>query len=265
MKRKFNKTRRIPLILAGIFCIGTAFSQQTARDIIQMVQDKPDGENRKSVMTMKLVNRRGAVRERTLLSYSMDLGKDSKSVMFFQTPADVKGTGFLSWQYDDPARDDDRWLYLPAMKKVRRISGSSAKKENFMGSDFTFDDMGGRNIDEDDHRLTGEETIEGSVCWVIETVPRETDATYSKKISWIRQDALTPVKVEFYDRMGALLKTLTAYEISLEGEFWTTRRLEMANHQRNHRTIITLKRLRVPRSLGAALFTVPALERGLFQ
>lgn len=265
MKRKTNKARRIPFIMAGLFCFATTFSQQTGREIIQMVQDQPDGENRKSVMTMKLVNHRGAIRERTLLSYSMDLGKDGKSIMYFQTPADVKGTGFLSWQYDDPARDDDRWLYLPAMKKVRRISGSSAKKENFMGSDFTFDDMGGRNVDEDEHKLTGEETIDGFVCWVIENIPRESDATYSKKISWIRQDALTPVKVEFYDRMGALLKTLSASEISLEGEFWTARRLEMTNHQRNHRTIIKLEEIDYDLDMNEAMFTVPALERGIFQ
>ena len=237
-------------------------AQPSGREIIEMVQDRPDGDNRKSVMTMILVNHRGATRERTMLSYSQDYGKDSKSIMFFQAPADVKGTGFLTWEYDDPARDDDRWLYLPAMKKVRRISGSSATKENFMGSDFTYDDMGGRNIEEDLHTLLREELVDGSDCWVLESIPRDPDDAYSKKISWIRQDASVPVKVEFYDRMGSLLKTLTASDIRIEGEFWTTGRLVMINHLRDHKTIITMEEIDYNLELNETMFTVPALERG---
>jgi len=175
----------------------------------------------------------------------------------------VRGTGFLTWEYDDPAIEDDRWLYLPAMKKVRRISGSSAKKENFMGSDFTYDDMGGRNVDEDRHSLLREEEVDGYECWVLESVPAEEDATYSKKISWIRKDALTPVRVEFYDRMGSLMKTLQASGITREGEFWTTGKLEMNNHQRNHRTIITIDQIDYNQEMNEAMFTVPALERGI--
>ena len=250
------------MILGGLFCFTLSFSQSSGREIIQMVQDRPDGENRRSVMTMQLVNHRGAVRERTILSYSLDFGKDSKSIMFFQSPADVSGTGFLSWQYDDPSKEDDRWLYLPAMKKVRRISGSSARKENFMGSDFTYDDMGGKNVDEDEHRLLREEPMAGWACWVIESLPRESDASYSKKITWIRKDALIPVRVEYFDRMGNLLKTLTASEIFQDGSYWTTRRLEMVNHQRDHRTIITMDEIEYDLDLDESIFTVPALERG---
>jgi hypothetical protein len=265
MKKKTKGSRKIALIICGLFVVTGLFSQHTGREIIQMVEDNPDGENRKSVMTMELINHRGASRERTILSYSMDLDKDSKSIMFFQSPADVKGTGFLSWQYDDPDRDDDKWLYLPAMKKVRRISGSSAKNENFMGSDFTYDDMGGRSLDEDEHKLLREESLNGSHCWVVESIPLEDDAVYSKTVSWIRQDALIPVKVEFYDRMGELLKTLEASEISKEGGFWTSRKLEMTNHKRNHRTLILMEKVEYDIAMNESLFTVPSLERGLSQ
>lgn len=265
MKKENIRISRIVLVICGFFMTANLFSQLTGREIIQMVEDSPDGENRKSLMTMELINHRGASRERTILSYSMDLGKDSKSIMFFQAPADVKGTGFLSWQYDDPERDDDKWLYLPAMKKVRRISGSSAKNENFMGSDFTYDDMGGRNVDEDEHRLTGEETMGGGLCWVVESKPLESDAAYSRTVSWIRQDALIPVKVEFYDRMGELLKTLVASDISREAGFWTARKLEMTNHQRNHRTLIMMEKIEYDIAMNESLFTVPSLERGLIE
>lgn len=263
MKKQIKRIRRISWILGGIFFVANLYSQSTGREIIQMVEENPDGDNRKSVMTMQLVNHRGATRERSILSYSMDLGKDSKSIMFFQSPADVKGTGFLSWQYDNPDKDDDKWLYLPAMKKVRRISGSSAKKENFMGSDFTYDDMGGRSVDEDEHTLKGEETLKGLTCWVVESKALEDDAVYSKTVSWIRQDALIPVKVEFYDRMGKLLKTLEASDISRENGFWTTRKLEMTNVQRNHRTVILIEKIEYDIAMNESLFTVPSLERGL--
>lgn len=265
MKKQTGGICRIAWILAGLFFAVNLLSQSTGREIIQMVENNPDGDNRKTLMTMLLVNHRGSTRERTILSYSMDLGKDSKSIMFFLSPADVKGTGFLSWQYDDPDRDDDKWLYLPAMKKVRRISGSSAKKENFMGSDFTYDDMGGRNVDESEHRLTGEESLGEYACWIVESIPMEDDASYSKTISWIRQDAFTPVKVEFYDRMGKLLKTLVASNISMENGFWTSRNLEMTDHQRNHRTLITIEDIEYDIEMKESLFTVPSLERGLVE
>lgn len=265
MKKVTIGSSKITLVICGLVVVTSLFSQHTGREIIQMVEDNPDGENRKSVMTMELINHRGASRERTILSYSMDLGKDSKSIMFFQSPADVKGTGFLSWQYDDPDRDDDKWLYLPAMKKVRRISGSSAKNENFMGSDFTYDDMGGRSLDEDEHKLLREESLNGSLCWVVESIPLEDDAVYSKSVSWIRQDALIPVKVEFYDRMGELLKTLEASEITRESGFWTSRKLEMSNHKRNHRTLILMEKIEYDVAMNESLFTVPSLERGLSQ
>ncbi len=263
MKKKTKRIQRLAWVLGGLFIATSLYSQPTGREIIQLADENPDGDNRKSLMTMLLVNHRGATRERSILSYSMDLGKDSKSIMFFQSPADVKGTGFLSWQYDNPERDDDKWLYLPAMKKVRRISGSSAKKENFMGSDFTYDDMGGRNVDEDEHKLIREESLDESPCWVLESKPLENDAVYSKTVSWIRQDALLPVKVEYYDRMGKLLKTLVASDISREKGFWTTGKLEMTNVQRKHRTLIIMEKIEYDIAMTESLFTVPSLERGL--
>ena len=95
----------------------------------------------------------------------------------------LKGTGFLTWDYDNPDKDDDRWLYLPAMKKTRRISGSSAKQAYFMGSDFTYDDMGSRNVDEDSHQLLGEETIGGHKCWKLEYTPKDKREIYSRKVA----------------------------------------------------------------------------------
>lgn len=249
-------------LLAGLITTGTFYGQPAGREIMQMVEEQPDGDNRRSVMTMTLVNKRGSKRERTMLSYAQDYGKDSKSILFFQAPADVQGTGFLTWNYDNPEKDDDRWLYLPAMKKTRRISGSSARKEYFMGSDFTYDDMGGRNIDEDRHTLLREERLEGRNCWVVESVPREKDAMYSRTLSWIWQDALKAVRIEFYDRMGDLQKTLTINDLRKTGPYWTVYGMEMQNHQLDHRTLITIQQMEYDISIPENHFTVASLERG---
>ena len=238
---------------------------QTGRDIMQKVDERPDGDTRKSVMTMELINKRGSKRVRTMLSYSKDYGKDKKTIMFFQQPADVKGTGFLTWDYNDESKTDDRWLYLPAMKKTRRISGTSAKKEYFMGSDFTYDDMGNRDVDSDNHKLLREESVNGQPCWVIESTPKESDGLYSKNVSWIRKDNYMAVKVEYYDMQGALLKLLEVNQIKKVDGFWAATEMIMTNHQRNHKTIIRLESMAYNVPIDESVFTVNALEKGYLQ
>jgi len=225
------------------------------------VEERPDGDEQRSIMKMTLINKRGKKRERSILVYAKDYGKDSKSLMYFMSPADVKGTGFLSWEYDNPEKDDDQWLYLPALKRVRRISGSS-KNEYFMGTDFTYDDMGDRNVDEDTHTLLREEEVEQHACWVVESQPKDKDYMYSKRLSWIRQDALVGVKVEFYDRRGSLLKTLTASNIKKQDGIWTAFKMEMENVQEKHTTIIELKEIQYNIGIKDSLFRVSTLERG---
>ncbi len=258
--------RFILMVALAIVFTATAMAQ-TGRDIAQKVKDRPDGDTRQSELVMKLINKRGAVRERKLISYSIDVGKgkkDCKSIMFFLYPGDVKGSGFLTWDYDDPNRDDDKWLYLPAMKKTRRISGSSAKQDYFMGSDFTYDDMGSRNVDEDTHKLLGEENISGHKCWKLESVPKDKREIYSKKIAWIRQDCLIAVKVEYYDKMGELHRRLDLSEIAKTEGFWLAQKLHMTNVQTEHQTIIEIKNPKYDFPMDEAKFNVTTLEKGRF-
>lgn len=248
---------------AFIFCVASI--AQTGRDIAQMVKDRPDGDTRQTEIVMKLINKRGVVRERRLISYAIDVGKekkDRKIIMFFLYPGDVKGTGFLTWDYDDPGKDDDKWLYLPAMKKTRRISGSSAKQDYFMGSDFTYDDMGSRNVDEDIHKLDGEENIGGYKCLKLESVPKDKREIYSMKISWIRQDCMIPVKVEYYDKMGKLHRRLELSDITKVEGFWIAQKLHMTNVQTWHQTILEIKNPKYNLPMDEAKFNVTTLEKG---
>ncbi len=236
-------------------------TELTGTDIMLKVDNRADGDDRKSIMHMTLINKRGRTRERTVLSYQKDYGKDTKAIMYFQKPADVKGTGFLSWEYDDPSKDDDRWLYLPALKKVRRISGST-KNDYFMGTDFTYDDMGGRSVDEDNHKLLREEKRDGQKCWVVESVPKDKDYMYSRMVRWIRQDAFVPIRVEFYDRQGNLLKILTIPDVRKQDGFWTMFKMKMDNIQERHKTILELEEVHYNTKVKDSLFRVSTLERG---
>ncbi len=233
----------------------------TGRDIMVKADERPDGEDRKSVSRMILVNKRGRTRERVMLTFAKDYEGLTRSLFFFKKPADVKGVGFLSFNYDEPERDDDRWLFLPALKKVRRISGSS-KNDYFMGSDFTYDDMGGRSVDEDTHRLLGEEPLDGSACWKVESVPRDKGYMYSKVNRWIAKDSAVVLKAEFFDRQGKPLKTLRITDVNQVGGFWTVFRMEMENYQEKHKTIIEIDEMKYDSGLKDRLFKVSTLERG---
>lgn len=237
---------------------------QTGREIAQKVKDRPNGDTRQSEMTMTLINKRGRERVRKLISHSIDVGKDKKTIMFFQYPGDVKGTGFLTWDYDEVGKDDDKWLYLPAMKKTRRISGSSAKQDYFMGTDFTYDDMGSRNVDEDTHTLLGEETINGHKCWKLESIPKDKRDIYSKKITWIRKDCLVVEKADYYDRMEKLHRQLILSNINKVDGFWIAQKLEMTNVQTHHKTIIEIANPQYNLPMNESKFTVNTLEKERF-
>lgn len=249
--------------LLGFF-MATSLFAQSGREIAQKVKNRPDGDSRQAEMSITLINKRGKKRVRKVVSYSIDVGKDKKTMMFFEYPGDVKGTGFLTYDYDQAGKEDDKWLYLPAMKKTRRISGASAKQDYFMGTDFTYDDMGSRSIDEDTHKLLGEENISGHKCWKVEYISKDSRDAYSKKVVWIRKDNLVAVKADYYDRNGKLQRQLTLSNIEKVDGFWIAKRLEMENVQTNHKTIIEVQNPKFNVKLDERKFIVNTLEKGKF-
>lgn len=248
------------LIISPVVALSVHAAPPEAYVLMKRVDERPDGEDRRSILVMELINRQGSKRVRRLLSLAKDYGADSRKVLALLDPPDVKGTTFLSWDYADPAREDDRWLYLPAMKRVRRIMGES-RNDTFMGSDFTYDDLGDRSVDEDDHRLLGEETLEGIDCWVVESVPKDTTERYKRKKIWVRKDADLPIRVEYYDKDG-LLKTLRVLEARLQDGFWVQVSTEMHNVQEDHRTVLTVEEIQHDTGLRDSLFEVATIQRG---
>ena len=258
------KTRHFILSLIALMAVGGAQAAQlSGREIMQKVKNRADGDSRYAAIEMTLIQKSGHKRVRKLESWAMDSGKDTKKIMFVTYPGDVKGTGFLTWDYDNTDKVDDKWLYLPAMKKTRRISGKSSKTDYFMGSDFTYDDMSTRSVDEEKHTFVREETFDGHRCWVVESVPYGKDDIYTRRVTWIRQDCLIPVKAEYYDKLNKLHRSLTISNIEKVQGFWTMHSMQMENVQTGHQTLIRMSNQKFNVKVSPNLFTVSKLEKGL--
>ncbi len=256
---------RIGTALVALIGLGTGSAHAlTAQEIMkqsQSIQEKP--VTRRGNMTMTLVDKNGDQRVRKVTTYSKKFGEDTKSVLFFLEPADVKGTGFLQFGYKSTDQDDDQWLYLPALKRIRKIT-SSNKNQSFMGTDFSYDDMATRDIEEDDHKLLREENVGDQAVWVIESTPKklEEDDEYSKAVSYIRKSDSLPAKVEFYDRKGAPEKTLVIQAVTVVDGIPTPKKLEMTSLDSQHKTLLEMDGLEFDKPLDDDLFTQRVLEKG---
>ena len=253
--------RLIALTVFTAAAVSLACAQElTGKEIMQKVDKREKAAADSFTMRMTLINSGGKKRVREVTAYSKDYGSEKKSVMVFVLPADVKGVGYLSFSYDDASKSDDRWLYMPALKKAKRISGSSSQ-DYFMGTDFTYDDISGRKIDDYTYTLLAEETVDGKNCWKVESVPVK-KSMYSKYVSWIDKESLVQVKAEFYDEQGVLLKVLTVSGIEKKDGFWTAGKMEMNNLQKKHTTVIETLKHEFNKKIPDSYFRVNSLEEG---
>jgi outer membrane lipoprotein-sorting protein len=255
-------------ILVSVIAITISMSYQviaqemTAREIIEKVYNRPEGDDQTSNLTMTLINKSGKERIRKIKQFTKDMSDMEKSIMFFQSPADVKNTSFMSWSYDDENKSDDQWIYLPALKKTKRIS-SDSKSDYFMGSDFTYDDLGDRKLDDDTHKLLREETIDGVDYYVMESVTKDEDYIYSKTITWIRKDNFIGLKKEFYDEDEELLKILHIRKFVEISGFLIITNSEMHNVQNDHKTKMVLSDINVNTGISDSKFTERMMMRGI--
>lgn len=238
----------------------TSFAQITGQQIMEKVYHNPTGEDTQGELTMTLINSRGEQRVRTLFQFIKNDEKVEKKIMFFLSPADVRNTSFMNWSYTD-GRADDQWIYLPALRRVRRIS-SDSKSDYFMGSDFTYDDLGDRHPSQDNHKLLREESIDGKACYVVESTPKESGNMYSKTITWVMKDNFLGLKREFYDDRGRLLKVLTIKNYEKISGFWTILETEMHNVQRNHRTVMKFANVKKNQGIPDSKFTERSMTLG---
>ncbi|MBI2505692.1 MAG: outer membrane lipoprotein-sorting protein [Candidatus Latescibacteria bacterium] len=213
------------------------------------------GEDLKVKIHMRLVTRDGKerLRDLTMLRKDVQEGGEQKYFICFHQPADVRDMTFMVWKY--PGKDDDRWLYMPALKLVRRIAADD-KRSSFAGSDFTYEDVSGRGLEEDVYALIREENLDDKVCDVVKSTPKtEKGADYSYKLSWIDRNTFLPLKEEYYDRQGNLARVFTAGELKEVQGLPTIVRRTMMNLQTGHKTEVVFEEVKYNLGLVNDLFT----------
>ena len=217
--------------------------------------------------SMVLMNDKGQRRERknTTIVALQPNGVDSKFAVKFSTPADIRGTAFLQVEHSEG--DDDLWIYLPALKKSRRLVASN-KKDSFVGSDFSYGDVSLPKVSKYRHTLARTEPLDGVDCHVIESTPGDdtvkANSGYSRKITWVRSDNFVEAKVEYYDLAGRLLKTQRVTKPQLVDAKlgrWFPLLREMTNHQTGHKTTLNVLRLETNVPTPNDLFTTRYIER----
>jgi hypothetical protein len=178
---------------------------------------------------MILVNAHGDETVRRMTSRQRETKEDGDmSVITFLWPADVKGTRMLT--HSHKKRDDDQWLYLPSLKRVKRIS-SRNKSGSFMGSEFAYEDLGSQEAEKYTYKWLKDVTLEGRECWLLEQVPVSKKSGYSKEINWIDKEYRQPLKIEYYDRKGELLKVAVFNEYKKLENWWRFHQIRMENVQ----------------------------------
>lgn len=247
----------------------SAADDAKARKIMEQVDARDDGDYRTSATRMLLIDKNGKTRERLMASFTRDLGEDVQSMIFFKEPADVTGTGFLTYDYDDESKDDDQWLYLPALKKVKRIAASD-KSGSFMGSDFNYSDMTSRNLGDYDFTLKKEMDVKGDKVWVIESIPRSKDVIeetgYSKSMLFVRQDIHMVIRAIHWEEQGGRLKYFEVKKLDKIDNIWTALEMQMATKQGKktlHKTIIQFSDVKYNQKISDDMFTTRRLEKGL--
>ena len=262
MKIKFLFLISMLLFPLSLFAI-------TADEIAKQVDERNDGDKLISTMEMTLIDRHGNQRVRKMKNYSMDKGEDTYSVIFFLSPADVRNTAFLTYDYHDSDKDDDQWLYLPALKKTKRIA-SSDKSSSFMGSDFTYSDMTSRNIDDYNYRIAKESSVRGHKVWVMESVPKTQktidETGYIKSYMFVRQDNFVVVRALHILKENGRKKYLDVKKLEQIDGIWVATEIEMkTTKDKNtlHRTVLKLADVKFNQDLDDSFFTVRRIEKGL--
>ena len=250
------------LLMSGLSSRASAGTPGGAEEIMRrssLVQFY-SGIDMKTKVTMRLLSKEGGERVRVLIMARRNVkaGGDQKYFILFLQPADVRDMTFLVWKY--PQRDSDRWLYIPAIKLVKRIAADD-KRSSFVGSDFSYEDVSGRAVEEDNHTLLREEKYAGNEVNVLKSVPKdEKSADFGYKISWVEKGSFVLRKEEYYDKRGALFKLFTADEVKPVQGFPTTVRRTMKNVQTGHWTEVTYADVKYNLGLTDGLFSERSLR-----
>lgn len=236
-----NRTKITLLFLALTLSVNNVFTQ-SAREIAEKASNAIDFPSMEMTSTLKIYDNKGHERVRQLVTATRKFNEVSKTMIKFTAPADVKGTTMLV--FDNEAKDDDIWIYLPALRKTRRIV-SSEKGKSFMGSEFTNADMGRPNMDDFNYKLIKEETLNGKACFVIEATCKDEDIEdangFMRQVSWIEKGTYLCHKIEYYDLDNELHKVQYIKDFRKQsGGGYFAFQLEKENIQNERKSILII-------------------------
>jgi len=265
-------TRRLLFAMLALLLSGTARAEKgsggpSAREIMDKVTTTRKLDGSEAVIKMTVLGEGGQAREReiSMATKLYDGGKTEKRIYRFLSPADVQGTGILVYDYE--AKPDDVWIYLPALRKTRRVV-STQRAQSFMGSEFSYGDLNIPSLDDFDYTLVKEEPMGGEPCYVIDLAPKTKEIAeaegYSKKTYWVSKAKMAVVQGLYYDKDGKLLKELIAQDIKLldpKNKRYRAMHMEMINKQNGRKSVFETKKVSFTPSTKDDYFTTAYLER----
>ncbi|MEM7217430.1 MAG: outer membrane lipoprotein-sorting protein [Pseudomonadota bacterium] len=269
---KFHRSTRIAAAMACVLAASGAASDTTettdaqtaldGRTIIARVDDANDSADGRRQATM-LIERGKQKLVRRLAMQNKRYGDDERSLIRFLEPADVRNTQFLSWTYDEVARNDDLWVFFPTENLIRRISGGG-KRGSFMRSDFANEDIERRSVDDDTHDYIETVQLGDRPAYVVESRPvpaKAQDSAYAMRRSWIDTERWIALQVEYYDRRDRLMKRLSQGGIEEIDGIWTATKLIMETPRRKSRTLMQYSEVAYNVGLEDAVFEQATLGR----
>ncbi len=262
-KSRFSFSISITLLLLMVMVFTTLLRAQTGREIMEKALHKTSWKTMQGDVTLILTNARGEKRIRKIKMFSRKRTEDENDMLMrFIAPPDVRGTAFLIIEHAQG--EDERYLYLPALRRVKRIA-SSGKGGNFMSSDFTYYDIGRPKLNDWTYKRLADTTIAGQACYQIECLPATAqiarDTGYNKIIRWIRKDILVTIQSYYFDRGNRLWKVLTVPQVQQINGVWFQTDMVMKDIQIQHQSEMKFENIQVNVKLPPQFFSVRFLQR----
>jgi hypothetical protein len=249
---------RAAFLLLTILSLSAAAFAQDPRSIIKEAQDRAISKSQRYEGTLKVIDGKSKVTEKRWAFERIGSHGNSKSILRFSAPAEVKGVALLVVNHPD--RSSDQWMWTPAIGRERRIALQD-RSQRFFGTDFSFEDLEERDTDQFDYRLLAEEALDGVACWKIESKPRQGKVSqYTHSHVWVRKDNYVVAQIENFKK-NDLVRRAKYSSIQRVQNIWTAHNIEMFDAGRNSRTILAIDKLQYNLPMRDENFTIQALRR----
>ena len=255
-KGRVSRMGLVGLIVASMSLHG--FAADNARQIVEEAQKRTDAQSQRYEGLLQVFDAKGKISDKRWSFERLGSHGNSKAVLRFTAPAEVKGVALLVVNHPD--RASDQWMWTPAIERDRRIALQD-RSTRFFGTDFSFEDLEERDVDQFDYTLAGDDAVDGSACWRIESRPKESKSSqYTKSVVWIRKDDYAFARFENYVK-DQVVRRLNYSDIENVQGIWTARQMEMADLRRGSRTRLTLDKLAYNVPFKDEDFTLQAIRR----